>query len=61
MQNVSIQKASELPHSVKSALEQLLGRPIAADEERSVSLPFRHNIFPHPTAERRWPKSWKPF
>jgi hypothetical protein len=37
MQNVSIQKASDLPQAVKSAVEQLLGRPIAADEEISVA------------------------
>ena len=37
MQNVSIQKASELPQAVKSAVEQLLGRPIAPDEEISVA------------------------
>ena len=37
MQNVSIQKASELPQVVKSAVEQLLGRPIAPDEEISVA------------------------
>ena len=37
MQNVSIQKASELPQVVKSAVEQLLGRPIAPDEEVSVA------------------------
>ena len=37
MQNVSIQKASELPQGVKSAVEQLLGRPIGADEEVSVA------------------------
>lgn len=37
MQNVSIQKASELPPAVKSAVEQLLGRPIAPDEEISVA------------------------
>ena len=37
MQNVSIQKASELPQTVKSAVEQLLGRPIAPDEEISVA------------------------
>jgi hypothetical protein len=36
MQNVSIQKASELPQPVKSAVEQLLGRPIDADEEVSI-------------------------
>jgi hypothetical protein len=37
VQNVSIQKASELSPSVKSAVEQLLGRPIEADEEVSVA------------------------
>jgi hypothetical protein len=37
MQNVSIQKASELPPRVKSAVEQLLGRPIDADEEVSIA------------------------
>jgi len=37
MQNVSIQKASELPPMVRSAVEQLLGRPIAPDEEISVA------------------------
>jgi len=37
MQNVSIQKASELPQAVKAAVEQLLGRSIAPDEEISVA------------------------
>jgi hypothetical protein len=37
MRNVSIQKASDLPPAVKSAVEQLLGRPIDADEEVSVA------------------------
>ena len=37
MQNVSIQKASDLPQAVKSAVEQLLGRSIAPDEEISVA------------------------
>ena len=36
MQNVSIQKASELPEVVKSAIEQLLGRSIDGEEEVSV-------------------------
>jgi len=36
MQNVSIQKASELPQAVRSAVEQLLGRSVAPDEEISV-------------------------
>ena len=35
MHNVSIQKASALPPRLKSAVEQLLGRPIDADEEVS--------------------------
>ncbi len=37
MQNVSIQKASELPRSVKVAVERLLGRVIDADEEVSIA------------------------
>ena len=37
MQNVSIHKAGHLPEAVKSAVEQLLGRPIAPDEEISVA------------------------
>ena len=36
VQNISIQKASNLPPAVKSAVEQLLGRPIEADEEVSI-------------------------
>jgi hypothetical protein len=36
MQNVSIQKARDLLPAMKSAVEQLLGRPIDADEEISV-------------------------
>ena len=37
MQNVSTTKASELPQSLKSAVEQLLGRAIDADEEVSIA------------------------
>jgi hypothetical protein len=37
MHNVSIQKASELPPQLKAAVEQLLGRPIDADEEVSIA------------------------
>src|ERR1035438_5507527 len=37
MQTVSIQRAGDLPPGVKSAVEQLLGRMIAADEEVSVA------------------------
>ena len=36
MQTVSTQKAADLPPGVKSAVEQILGRPIGADEEVSV-------------------------
>ena len=36
MQNVSIHKASHLSEAAKAAVEQLLGRSIAADEEISV-------------------------
>ncbi len=33
MQNVSTQRAGDLPRGVKSAVERLLGRQIGADEE----------------------------
>ena len=36
MQNVTVQKAGEMPQSLKAAVEQILGRPIAADEEISI-------------------------
>jgi predicted component of type VI protein secretion system len=36
VQNVSIQRASDLPPAMRSAVEQLLGRPVAPDEEISV-------------------------
>jgi len=50
MQNVSIQKASDLPRGVKSAVEQLLGRPIDADEEVSVVAVPPQQI--HPSGNR---------
>ena len=37
MQNISIQKAGDLPADVKSAVERLLGRSIAPDEEISIA------------------------
>jgi hypothetical protein len=37
MSNVVISKASDLPEGVKSAVEQLLGRPIGANEEVSIA------------------------
>jgi hypothetical protein len=37
MQNVSVHKASDLPQEVKSAVEQLLGRTVGADEEVSIA------------------------
>jgi hypothetical protein len=46
MQNISVHKASELPPGVKSAVEQLLGRPIEADEEVSVSATPSQQIRP---------------
>lgn len=36
MQTVSIQRAGDLPPGVKSAVEQLLGRLVGAEEEVSV-------------------------
>ena len=52
MQNVSIQKASELPPLVKSAVEQLLGRTIAPDEEVSVASVPPQRV---PSSENRAP------
>jgi hypothetical protein len=37
MPNISIHKASDLPEGLRSALEQLLDRPIDADEEVSIA------------------------
>jgi hypothetical protein len=37
MPNISIHKAGDLPQGLKSALEQLLDRPIGADEEVSIA------------------------
>jgi len=39
MQTVSIQKANELSRSVKSALEELLGRPIDDEEVSVIAVP----------------------
>jgi hypothetical protein len=36
MQNVAVQKAGEMPAPLRAAVEQLLGRPIGADEEISI-------------------------
>ena len=46
MQNVSIQKASQLSEGVKSAVEQLLGRRIGPDEEISVVAVPPHEVPP---------------
>lgn len=35
--NILVQRAGELPQEVRSVLEQLLGRPIAIDEEVSIA------------------------
>ena len=37
MQNISVRRASELPDSVRSVVEKLLGRTISPDDEVSVS------------------------
>jgi hypothetical protein len=37
MHNASIQKTSELPARLKSAVEEMLGRPIDAEEEVSIA------------------------
>jgi len=52
MQNISIQKASQLPEEVKSAVEHLLGRPIDADEEVSV-MAFRAHDAPAKRARQK--------
>lgn len=36
MQDVTVRKAGEMPPPLKAAVEQILGRPIAADEEISI-------------------------
>lgn len=46
MENVSIQKAGQLPVSVKSAVEQLLGRSIAPEEEISIVAVPRNRFLP---------------
>jgi hypothetical protein len=46
MQNVSIQKASELSPPLKSAIEQLLGRPSDAAEEVSIVAVPPHQVPP---------------
>ena len=46
MQNVSIQKASELSPPLNSAVEQLLGRPIDAAEEVSIVAVPPHQVPP---------------
>ena len=42
MQNISIQKASQLPPEAKRAVERLLGRPLEAEEEVSVMALLPH-------------------
>jgi len=43
VQNVAIQRAGQLPPSVRAAVEQLLGRPVDLDEEISiVATPAQH-------------------
>jgi len=36
MQNLIVQKAGEMPQPIKAAVEQMLGRSIAADEKISI-------------------------
>jgi hypothetical protein len=49
MQNISVHKASELPPGAKSAVEQVLGRPIAAEEEISISATPPKHVQPSPS------------
>lgn len=44
--NIAIQKARELSHTLKAAVEEFLGRKIAAEEEVSVMAFFPHEA-PH--------------
>jgi hypothetical protein len=46
MPNVSVQKAGEMAPPVRSAIEQLLGRPIGADDEISVVAVSPQRIIP---------------
>jgi hypothetical protein len=45
-QNISIQKANELPQPVKSAVKRLLGRAIGPDEEVSIDAIPRRQVPP---------------
>ena len=36
MPNVSVQKAGQMPQPLRAAVEEILGRPIDADEEISI-------------------------
>jgi hypothetical protein len=36
VQNISVQKAGQMPPQLKAAVEQILGRSIGADEEISI-------------------------
>ncbi len=42
MQNISIQKAGQLPPEARRAVERLLGRPLQAEEEVSVMALLPH-------------------
>jgi hypothetical protein len=52
MQNVLVQKASELPPRLKSAVEELLGRPIDADEETRSAVAQSLEAFLNRRAEK---------
>jgi len=36
VQNIAVQEAGQMPQPLKAAVEQILGRSIAADEEISI-------------------------
>ena len=45
VQNIAVQKAGQMPLPLKAAVEQILGRPIGADEEISVvAVPPQHVV-----------------
>ena len=51
MPNVSVQKAGGMPPPLRSAIEQLLGRPIGADDEISVVAVSPQRITPGATGQ----------
>ena len=51
MPDISVQKAGEMSPPLRSAIEQLLGRPIGADDEISVVAVSPQRIIPSGTGQ----------